>query len=1182
MLNLQAQDYLISFAGSGESPTVDSVIVENLTQGTKLKMKGSDVLHLLGIVTGIETIGDNLAGKIAFSPNPMKDLTRMQFVLPEPGKTIITMYDFLGRETAQTRNLLSEGQHTYRIQGVEEGIYFVRISSGRYSFSGKLVSSGSQNTGLKILYENTIAAEEKLVDSKGTNEEKVMQYNTGDRLKFTAISGNYRTVITDVADFNKIITFDFFACTDGDINNYSIVQIGTQTWMAENLKTTKYLSGDLIGTTSPATQDISLEFLPRYQWAYNGNESNVATYGRLYTWYAIIDSRAVCPTGWYIPKDGDWTILTNFLNANIAGSKLKETGIIHWTTPNLYATNEMGFTALPGGWHSWDGTFKSLGSIGFWQTASEYNTMNAYIQGMYYNYSNVLRTYGGKKGGFSVRCLKISVPRVITTPIAIIGTATATAGGNVISDGGATVTEKGIYYGLAQNPVTTGTKVQSGSGEGIFEISLKELTPDKTYHVMAYATNSLGTSYGNEEIFMTLPLVLPDINTAAITSITQTSAISGGDISYDGGAEITARGVCWGTSPDPTTNGFHTSDGVGSGNFVSNLTGLIVNTKYFVRSYATNTIGTQYGNEICFATSGKSGTLSDADGNTYSTIIIGTQIWMAENLKTTKYNDNTSISNVTDDAAWVALTSPAYCWYNNDAATYKAPYGALYNWYTVNTGKLCPTGWHVPSEPEFRVFDAYLCSVNAAGKVKEAGTTHWNTPNAGATNETGWTGLPGGMRYSVFDLVGNWGCYQSTMDYSATHSGFMILYNDQNYMDGDWYKKQCGFSVRCLKDEIDNDGDGFMEYQDCDDANPAIHPGAKEICGDKIDNNCDGIIDERGCETPLEICDGVDNDFDGQIDEGCKGLCYFDTHANKWRSDNCLYVNPGCTGNPISCSEEDLDKDGYTSTVDCNDFDNQIHPNALEIIGDGIDQDCDGVDQTSIPSSFDWRNFRGQNWMSPVKSQGQCGACYAFASVAAIEAKFKIQSNNPALDIDLSEQEVISCSSAPVSGTNGCSGGSVAVVLSYIRDNGIVEESCFPFVSGNIVSFPSCNLCTTDPKKYKIDGYIYYNIYNNYSITADSIKKALVSRGPIIATVPYYDILIGTYSGGIMTFPEGQNNNGWDAQLIVGYNDTEGYWILRPSFGALWGENGYYRLSYSNTSALIKYTPYVIKNVINN
>jgi len=190
---------------------------------------------------------------------------------------------------------------------------------------------------------------------------------------------------------------------------------------------------------------------------------------------------------------------------------------------------------------------------------------------------------------------------------------------------------------------------------------------------------------------------------------------------------------------------------------------------------------------------------TDGDNNHYSTVKIDTQLWMAENLKTTKLNDGTEIPNVTNDAEWLALTTPGYCWYNNDAPTYKVTYGGLYNWHTVNTGKLCPTGWHVISEGEYWTLSNHLGS-NSGGKSKETGYTHWISPNTGATNESGFTGLPGGERYSDFRLIGYMAFYWSKTEYSGTHAGVGFQYYNTGIMDGDYYKKVCGFSVRCLKD----------------------------------------------------------------------------------------------------------------------------------------------------------------------------------------------------------------------------------------------------------------------------------------------------------------------------------------------------------------------------------------------
>ncbi len=195
--------------------------------------------------------------------------------------------------------------------------------------------------------------------------------------------------------------------TDIDGNVYNTVTIGTQIWMRENLKTTRYRNGDLIGTTTPATLYTSTQSSPKYQWAYAGNESNVATYGRLYTWFAATDSRKICPTGWHLPTDAEWATLTTFLGGErVAGDKLKETGTGHWSSPNTGATNSSGFTALPGGIRDSDGTFDYVGGHGFWWSSTEKDTHNAWYRSMGYHTSSARRNTYPSSYGLSVRCVK--------------------------------------------------------------------------------------------------------------------------------------------------------------------------------------------------------------------------------------------------------------------------------------------------------------------------------------------------------------------------------------------------------------------------------------------------------------------------------------------------------------------------------------------------------------------------------------------------------------------------------------------------------------------------------------------------------------------------------------------------------------------------------------------------------
>lgn len=197
------------------------------------------------------------------------------------------------------------------------------------------------------------------------------------------------------------------------------------------------------------------------------------------------------------------------------------------------------------------------------------------------------------------------VPTLTTTAVSAITDISAISGGTITSDGGENITARGVCWGTSPGPIVTGNNTSNGTGTGAFSSNLTGLSPSTLYYVRAYATNSVGTAYGNELSFTTLPTapVLPTLTTAALTAITYSTSTSGGNVSADGGATVTARGVCWSTTPNPLATGNHTTDGTGTGTFISSVTGLTANTTYFIRAYATNSAGTAYGNELNFTTS---------------------------------------------------------------------------------------------------------------------------------------------------------------------------------------------------------------------------------------------------------------------------------------------------------------------------------------------------------------------------------------------------------------------------------------------------------------------------------------------------------------------------------------------------------------------------------------------------
>ncbi len=493
--------------------------------------------------------------------------------------------------------------------------------------------------------------------------------------------------------------------SDIDGNTYKTVQIGTQCWMRENLKATKYNDGTGIPNVNGNPQWAGMR-TGAYCW-YNNDIGNKAVYGALYNWYAVTTYK-LCPAGWHVPATEEWTLLSNHLGGEtVAGGKLKETGTTHWQSPNTGATNESGFSGLPGGLRT--DVFKAIGEDGRWWSSTQSAPDNAWHRNLGYDYSSLDRDSHTENLGYSVRCVKGALPSVTTNPITNIYPNTATGGGNVTSQGD---------------------------------------------------------------------------------------------------ADVTARGVCWSTSNNPTISDKKTVDGTGTGSFTSSLDGLTLNTTYYVRAYATNSLGTAYGQQESFtADYSNCGTINDVDGNTYQTVLIGTQCWMRENLKTTKYNDGVTIPLVTDNAAWSASSTEAMCWYNNDDTNYKVPYGALYNWYVVYTGKLCPAGWHVPSLTEWSTLATTLGEAPiAGGKMKEEGTVHWQSPNTGATNESGFTALPGGKRNNLGYFQENGGAshwWSSTpyiVTFPQTDAWSINLNFSSTGVANNTDKKQSGNSIRCVRD----------------------------------------------------------------------------------------------------------------------------------------------------------------------------------------------------------------------------------------------------------------------------------------------------------------------------------------------------------------------------------------------
>lgn len=573
------------------------------------------------------------------------------------------------------------------------------------------------------------------------------------------------------------------------------------------------------------------------------------------------------------------------------------------------------------------------------------------IGGLAGNTTYYVRAYANNSGGTGYSTQKtfttpISAPTVVTSQPTNMSNAGATCGGDVISDGGSPVTARGVCWSTSPNPTINDSHTSDSSGTGSFTSSLTGLSSEILYYVRAYATNGVGTAYGEQYSFVIIPAkvpasgsdvlvtcddwiydnggstgnysdnadgylvvypstegmlvslsgsyqiengydnlyvydgvgtsgtllntitgsgtlselvslsgpltirftsdvsvnysgfalhvqcevpTVPAIITNAVSNVTAGSAECGGEVLAAGGDVVTARGVCWSTSPNPTVNDSHTADGTGVGTFVSHLSGLNAFTTYYVRAYATNSFGTAYGNEVSFTTvSGDaqpcSGTptVTDHEGNVYNTVMIGSQCWMKENMRCTT-SPSTNANMVQDPASGSSWTVKRAYYYSNDSDNADNGYGLLYNWQAAMDGStvsgargICPLGWHVPTLTDWdnlrnyvRSQSQYVCDEDCISKAL-ASTTGWTSSVYGycsigldpsINNATGFSALPAGYRTSYnFSSRNVCAYFWSSTRYSNYDSKIVYMCSSAYYLLNDQEDIGHAMSVRCLRD----------------------------------------------------------------------------------------------------------------------------------------------------------------------------------------------------------------------------------------------------------------------------------------------------------------------------------------------------------------------------------------------
>jgi len=594
--------------------------------------------------------------------------------------------------------------------------------------------------------------------------------------------------------------------TDHEGNVYATVQIGNQCWMRDNLRTTTSPS---TGTYLIPAADADYTFTGKQARWYNNDSATYApmNYGLLYNWNAAVDTfntaygetsvnssnvvsvtftghrRGICPAGWHLPSDAEWTAMTNYVssqsaytcdsnsNYNYIAKALASTEGWNTSTNNCVVGNDpstnnaTGFSAVPAN-GCYGSSFNYAGRYAHFWSSTQYSA-SAYGRSLEYNRAYVDRDVDGKHTGRSVRCLRDS----------------------------------------------------DGGGES--------------------------------------SATLPTVTTSTVSSFTASTATCGGNVTATGGASVTARGICWSTSHNPTVSNSHTTDGSGTGSFISSITGLSAGTTYYVRAYATNNVGTAYGEEVAFTTLSAGGTVvidskscpgtptvTDHEGNVYATVQIGDQCWMRDNLRTTTSPSTGTYLIPAADADYT-FTGKQARWYNNDSATY-APmnYGLLYNWNaavdtfnmacgetSVNTSSnnavsvtfigprrgICPAGWHLPSDAEWTTLTDYVssqsefqCGGNSNNIAKAlASTEGWGTHTNNCTvgndpstnNATGFSAVPAGISEGLsFYYAGSTAFFWSSAQYNSYDTYCRDLYYDDELADRYYSSKNNGFSVRCLRD----------------------------------------------------------------------------------------------------------------------------------------------------------------------------------------------------------------------------------------------------------------------------------------------------------------------------------------------------------------------------------------------
>ena len=799
----------------------DSITIENLTQNWMEVIYYPDTVYTLNVGTGVPAYV--VESKMEIMPNPFDGTTRVNIQSTKVETVQMKISDMAGRICAEFSGKLEEGGNLFVISLTSPQTYVLSVQTASGVRSLKMENIGHAGSN-HIAYTGATGTTNPVVKLKSTS---VHPFQLGDEMRFTVYAYISDTIvahetITQVLNTHENVTamipvsgtmLNVFSCTvkskrtnetgygnrityvqDYDGNSYNVVQIGNQCWMKQNLRCTHYSDGNSI----PLGDTIMMGNTNPYYYVPNENSDDISITGYLYNWYAMMHGagssstnpsgvQGACPDGWHVPSDAEWTQLTSTVgdqsdnicsgnNTYIAKALATKTG---WLSSNSMCAvgndqstnNNTGFSAFPVG--QYYGSFGGYGgSALIWSSTEDTYSGGGWYRNINYTSAEVSRNAEGKVLGKSVRC------------------------------------------------------VRDLQGNG-------------------------GISQGT----------LPSLHGTTISNITPTTVFAQSLVTSEGSTDVTARGFCWSSSHYPTIGDFCSTEeimgGMGFGHFSATLSNLSPNTTYYVRSWATNSYGTSYGNVQTFRTPSADGnacigaaTVTDYDGHVYNTVQIGNQCWMKENLRTTHYANGTAIScggnlGCNTEAPNYSVSYPFY-YYNVDVNT--SICGLLYNWPAVMNGSsssnsnpsgvqgICPNGWHVPSSSEWNQLTSYVSSqpqYNCNGHIAKslcAASSGWNqwycdydpsmqyevcSPGYSVSNNnaTGFSALPSGttdgvyenflVYYSEVPVIRFW---SSASFYSGTANGRQIygimsmIVDEIQHWGENGISNENACSVRCVKD----------------------------------------------------------------------------------------------------------------------------------------------------------------------------------------------------------------------------------------------------------------------------------------------------------------------------------------------------------------------------------------------